>query len=210
MTEPTTTSDIEERCKPGIRPSGFVRGPLNLTGMFCAESNVANSSTIVRPDTTNQEEQEEEEDEYKEECDDDALLGDEQARSVDGFFRPPFPAEQEAHSVKPATAKITGRFASANLERSPGATVVGVDRRRSCSGPNVPIGMANLGRTCYFNACMQCLVHLKPSRSYGLGPSFDHDLASQSRLQGTGAARACQRLQALIDQKSPIAKADLE
>jgi hypothetical protein len=181
--------------------------------MCCAESDVAHSSTIVGCDAQNQEEEAEEEEDEEKYNDDGALFGDEQSRPVGGFFRHPFIVEQDAQAVKPrspAILRITDSFASTNPGRHSVRDVVGVGPPGSWSGPNAPIGMPNLNHICYFNACIQCLLHLEPLRSYVRGSKFRDDLDFPSRLQPTAVTKTYRLLQDLIDENIPILKDELE
>lgn len=48
-----------------------------------------------------------------------------------------------------------------------------------------PVGMINLGNTCFFNAAMQCIVRVKPLVEYVLSPSFDMSI-NKSNKKGSG------------------------
>jgi ubiquitin C-terminal hydrolase len=66
-----------------------------------------------------------------------------------------------------------------------------------------PIGIRNMGNTCYFNACMQCFLHLELLRSYVISEEFTEVL--NSRPQGPGAAAQEYRLlQEQIDANTKI------
>ena len=38
------------------------------------------------------------------------------------------------------------------------------------------VGLVNLGNTCYLNACLQCLSHMKPMTNYFLSKNYCEDL----------------------------------
>lgn len=61
-------------------------------------------------------------------------------------------------------------------------------RSSSCLGVSYPnsVGLINLGNTCFFNAAMQCIVHIKPLVQYVLSSNFDVDINRSNPLGSKG------------------------
>ncbi|OHT15463.1 Clan CA, family C19, ubiquitin hydrolase-like cysteine peptidase [Tritrichomonas foetus] len=49
-----------------------------------------------------------------------------------------------------------------------------------------PVGLVNLGNTCFFNAAMQCLMRVQPLVNYVFSPSFECDINKTNKLGSQG------------------------
>jgi ubiquitin C-terminal hydrolase len=219
MAQPTftDTSDIEELQATTKRHlTRRVSGPLSLAGMFKDSESSQVSATQIEQKDEPEEEEEEDADES----------GSEQDRQPDDWFRPPAPptpgsswleapprfqaisqdcpriapqpvgvapaSEHRRGSINPRTLSVAG-LAQIHSTQS---------HEASCPRPpGQPRGLQNTGITCYFNACVQCFLHLEPLRSYVVSPSYENHMQSQD-----GVAQLYRDLQQRIDDKTVIPK----
>lgn len=79
-------------------------------------------------------------------------------------------------------------------------------RSASCLGVSYPkpVGLINLGNTCFFNATMQCVIRIKPLVEYVLSQDFDVAINTTNPL-GSGGSIA-QNFKTVLKDMSTISK----